>query len=328
MKTRILLPMDKAAFAQALKGSRAKHVLVVGDIMLDTYIRGRAARLSPEAPVPVVRVEKSEIHLGGAANVAANARALGIRVTLLGIVGNDAEARSIAVLAKKLGITTKLVKDRSRPTTSKTRVAVDQNHITRLDREETGPLSQAVEREMLRAIRALPNIDMVIVSDYDKGVIHARVVNALKKQCGADRIIADVKPRHAKLFKGIHTVKVNISEAEDILAKEIRGTSAATQAVRALGSLCASNIVLTRGGAGSTVFNKKTQKVSHLPTAAREVYDVSGAGDSVIAAIAAMLAAGLSLEQAAEVGNSAGGVAVGRRGTATVLPEEIIRTLD
>ncbi len=318
--------MDASTVAEALKTLRKKHLLVVGDVMLDTYIRGSVARISPEAPVPVVKVERSDLHLGGAANVAANVAALGARVTLIGVVGKDSEARSMQALARSASIRARFVVDSARPTTSKTRVAVDQNHITRLDREETGALTRATELALLRAIHALEDIDMVVVSDYDKGVVGKVLIAALKKKFGT-RILADVKPRNAALFSGIHTLKINRLEAEHLFGERIADALVAARAARSLGKRARANIVLTRGGEGITIFDKSTNKVTHAPAVAREVYDVSGAGDSVLAAIASALVAGLPLIEAAHIGNAAGAIAVSRRGTAIVSHADITEVL-
>ena len=312
---------------EALRAVRGTRVLVVGDVMLDVYIRGISERLSPEASVPVIEVGQTEEYIGGAGNAAANAAALGAQVTLVGVVGNDSQARTVRRIARAAGVRTAFVVDPKRPTTQKTRVTSHGKHVARLDREHRTSLPRRIEKEIIRTIRALPKPDMVIVSDYGKSVISAAVVSVLKKKCGVRVIVADVKPARMHLFRGVRAIKLNLPEASAILgAKRARRAGAA----RALSQKFSSSIVLTKGANGTDLYERADGKRAHLParTKTKEVRDVSGAGDTVTAVLACMLAAGADFAHAVEAANQAGGIAVARHGTAAVSTADILRSED
>ena len=303
---------------EALRAVRGTRVLVVGDVMLDVYIRGISERLSPEASVPVIEVGQTEEYIGAA---------LGAQVTLVGVVGNDSQARTVRRIARAAGVRTAFVVDPKRPTTQKTRVTSHGKHVARLDREHRTSLPRRIEKEIIRTIRALPKPDMVIVSDYGKSVISAAVVSALKKKCGVRAIVADVKPARMHLFRGVRAIKLNLPEASAILgAKRARRAGAA----RALSQKFSSSIVLTKGANGTDLYERADGKRAHLParTKTKEVRDVSGAGDTVTAVLACMLAAGADFAHAVEAANQAGGIAVARHGTAAVSTADILRSED
>ena len=304
--------------------AQTARVLIVGDLMLDAYLEGSASRISPEAPVPVVRVERERHALGGAANVAANVRALGAEAVLLGAVGNDASGRLLLEDAGAIGVDhSAVVVDGGRPTSVKTRVLVRGQQVARYDREvddEAGPETSAA---VIAALEAVPAVHAIVVEDYDKGVLTTGTIRAIL-DLAARRgipIVVDPKARNFFAYGGATVFKPNRAELEAALREPARADDAGwMESVR--DRLGCDTLVLTLGEEGMAVAAADgTHK--RIPTVARSVYDVSGAGDTVAAVLATALAAGFGVHDAATLANQAAGVQVGKAGVATVRPDEI-----
>jgi D-beta-D-heptose 7-phosphate kinase/D-beta-D-heptose 1-phosphate adenosyltransferase len=304
-----------------------RQVLVVGDVMLDEYLWGSAWRISPEAPVPVVDLDRHNFVPGGAANAAANAAGLGAAVALVGVVGEDGAAERLrsALTAHRVRAEG-LVAVPGRPTTAKTRIIAHGQHIVRVDHEERGPLPAEPEARLVGlATAGAASADACVLSDYAKGVVSARLAQALIAAAGRRGcpVVVDPKGNDFAKYQGATLVKPNLHEAGLFLRREVvtdEDVVAAGQRLReALGG---GALLLTRGAAGMTLF-LPGQGPLHIPSAAQEVYDVTGAGDTVTATLAVALAAGASLEEAARLANRAAAITVGRVGTAAVRIEEL-----
>jgi D-glycero-beta-D-manno-heptose-7-phosphate kinase len=303
-------------------------VLVVGDAMLDRFIVGRVTRISPEAPVPVVRHHSEHVRLGGAANVAHNIAALGGRPSLVGPIGADAAAALLRGQLTAAGIAdTGLVEDRHRPTTEKVRIVTERNQqVARIDYEADSDVSAEVERAIVDRIRSLSaDSRALLVSDYLKGAITRRVIEAL---IAVDRLplIVDPKVPHLDWYAGATLVTPNHLEAEAATHRPIRTDDDARAAGRELRErLRCYAVLITRGEHGMCLTAADVDGT--IPAVGREVSDVTGAGDTVAATLALALAAGATLTEAAVLANHAAGIVVGRFGPATVTPEELIASL-
>ena len=308
------------------------RILVLGDLMLDQFIRGQVSRISPEAPVPVVQVRSESFVLGGMGNVAHNLAALGACVEAIGVVGADGAGRMLLddFRAERV-LVDRIVTDPSRVTSQKCRVIAEHQQVVRFDRETPTPMSPGVERDILRALaQALPRAQAVILSDYGKGVISRRVITAAIS--GARRrgipVTVDPKIEHFGQYRGVDCITPNTAEA---WAGMRRPVQAGEQPLIALGwdirkLLKARSVLITRGPDGMSLF-ETGGRVTHIPTVAREVYDVTGAGDTVISVLTLGLAAGASPRDAAVVANHAAGVVVGKLGTAVCSVKELQETL-
>jgi D-beta-D-heptose 7-phosphate kinase/D-beta-D-heptose 1-phosphate adenosyltransferase len=299
--------------------------------MLDEYIWGAVSRISPEAPVPVVAVRSESVKVGGAANVAANVAALGGQASLVGVVGDDAAAER---LGHELGLAgvkdDSLIVDRSRLTTIKSRVVAGSQHVVRFDRESDEVIPAATRGRVLEAVQErLPGADVLLISDYAKGVVSPGLVRAalaLAARHGTP-VAVDPKVQHISLFKGVAVVAPNHHEASAAARISLRKEADLLRAGRLLlRRLKARAILITRGEHGMSLF-EVGKPVCHIPTVAREVYDVTGAGDTVMGALSMSLAAGADMRTAAAIANYAAGVVVGKRGTATVTRAELERAL-
>lgn len=306
---------------------QAKKVLVVGDIMLDEYIWGGVSRISPEAPVPVVEVQTEELRLGGAANVAANVRSLEGHPILIGVVGDDAAAERVTENLARSGIDgSGLVVDKGRPTTIKTRVIAGSQQIVRFDKEERQEVrGESLTKLFRSAEERLREVDGLIISDYGKGVIGGTLLQWLIPEAlRLNRLIAvDPKENHFPLYRGVTVITPNHKEAGIACGMEIK-TEEDLNAVglSLLSKIGTQGVLITRGAQGMRLFERGKPPVQ-IDTVAREVYDVVGAGDTVVAALTLALTAGANLEQAARISNYAAGVVVGKKGTATVTIEEL-----
>jgi D-beta-D-heptose 7-phosphate kinase/D-beta-D-heptose 1-phosphate adenosyltransferase len=307
------------------------RVLVLGDVMLDEYVWGTVSRISPEAPVPVVAVRSESLKIGGAGNVAANLAALGGQPQLVGTVGDDAAAERLRQELTRAGVKADgLVVDASRPTTIKSRVVAGSQHVVRFDRESDAPLAPAVRRQVLEQVRArLPGVDVLLISDYAKGVVGAALVRAVLAWARRLKtaVAVDPKVQHVPLFRGVTVIAPNHHEAAAaarILVRDEADLRRVGQAL--LRRLQAQAVLITRGEQGMALFEAR-RPVTHIPTFAREVYDVTGAGDTVMAVLALALAAGAPMRAAAVLANYGAGVVVGKRGTATVSRAELGRAL-
>ncbi|MEK7507727.1 MAG: PfkB family carbohydrate kinase [Patescibacteria group bacterium] len=305
-----------------------KKILVYGDVMLDLYIRGDVERISPEAPVPVIVERSREYVLGGAGNVAANIASLGGVVTLVGVVGNDAEGKIIHDVCAKFRIDARLIVERGRPTAVKARAVAKRHQLLRIDRERAGAVSKAAEEKIISRLKGLKNIDAVVVSDYAKGCVVPSIIAFIKKYFWNRKIIAGIKPAGAALYENVETVVLNLKEGNAIIGMFGDSDAVAADVVSKLSEMLKSSVVLTRGEYGITALDNKSGKISHIPTRAVEVYDVTGAGDTVLASLALMCASGAPLSLAAEIANHAAGVVVGLEGTATLTSKTLKKVLD
>jgi len=322
------LPAIAPARAQALVTAfPTASVLVVGDVMLDRFLFGRVSRISPEAPVPVVVHDRDEYRLGGAANVAHNIVALGGRALLAGVIGEDDDARSLAAeLAAHDVPATALVTVSGRRTTTKVRVVTNRNQqVARIDYEADGDLDRATEDAVMASVdRHLERAHVLLVSDYQKGVITRRVMAHLVA-CAHERslpLLVDPKVPHLDFYRGASLVTPNHTEAEAASGRRIRTAEDAREAART---------IVERAGVGGALITLGERGVwlccdgveGALPTTAREVADVTGAGDTVIATLALALAAGASVAEGAALANEAAGISVGKFGAATVSADEL-----
>jgi D-beta-D-heptose 7-phosphate kinase/D-beta-D-heptose 1-phosphate adenosyltransferase len=306
---------------------RRPRILVIGDVMCDIYLWGTVSRISPEAPVPVFESMERRPALGGAANVAANLRALGCEVSLLSVIGVDATGQEIRTLLDKQGIAAAwLVEDPSRPTTEKTRLIAHQQQMMRLDREDRSPLDNAMRHRVCEHAQALlPEVDGVVCSDYGKGLCTPGVLGPIFAQARdvGLPIIVDPKARDFSLYRGATVVKPNLAEVEQASG---RGLEDEADIEEAAAWLCrqsqADALLVTRGKDGMSLFQPQ-QAPLHIPANARDVFDVTGAGDTVIAAFSMAVLSGLSFADAALLANAAAGIVVGKVGTAVVSPVEL-----
>lgn len=314
-----------------LKKMRGRRVLVLGDIMLDEFIWGRVGRISPEAPVPVVQVTGESFHLGGAGNVAANVRSLGGTPSLAGVIGRDDAGRRIEESLGDAGIASCLeISETGRPTTVKTRVIAHSQQVVRTDREEASDLPAQTEAALIEAVRReLPSAEALVISDYQKGAVTAPLLRKVLPLARRRRVpvLVDPKRRHFRLYRGVTLVTPNQVETEQATGIPLDGEEALVAAGRRILALLACRAALvTRGEHGMSLFERGEQPV-HVPATAREVFDVTGAGDSVIATMALAIAAGATLPQAAALANCAAGVVVGKVGTAQATPQEVLAAL-
>jgi len=324
-------PLSPSVARRLLSAMRGKRVLVVGDVMLDEFVWGKVARISPEAPVPVVEVTRESFHLGGACNVAGNLRDLEGQAVVVGVVGRDPGAARLRQALADAGIEDGLAEDEARPTTVKTRIIAHHQQVVRADRERAEDIDRALEDVLLARIRlALPGCRALVLSDYQKGVLTPRLMKALLALAHRARlpVLVDPKVRHFALYRRVALITPNLLEAEQATGVRIRSDQDLERAGRAiLKTLGCGAALITRGEQGMSLFPKDARTV-HIPTAAREVYDVTGAGDTVIATLGLALAAGASLAQSAVLANYAAGVVVGKLGTATASPAEVLAAVE
>jgi D-glycero-beta-D-manno-heptose-7-phosphate kinase len=302
------------------------HVLVVGDVILDRFIVGRVARISPEAPVPVVRFESEYLRLGGAANVAHNLVALGGHVSLVGMVGIDAAATRLRDQLAAAGISAEgLIEDRNRPTTEKVRIVTERNQqVARVDYEQDADVGGDLARVLVARVRRLGvDAKVLLVSDYLKGAITRHVVEALTALKSTLRpVVIDPKIAHVPFYAGATLVTPNHHEAEAATHRRIRTDEDARQAARDFRAMArCDGVLITRGDAGMWLSHGTFEGA--IPAVAREVSDVTGAGDTVVATLALALAAGATSAEAAILANHAAGIVVGKFGPATVTPAEL-----
>ncbi len=297
------------------------RVLVVGDLMLDRYWWGEVDRISPEAPVPIVRVGQAEDRLGGAANVARNIASLGAKALLMGVIGSDQVGRELRALLVQEGIEDRLLEDPQIQTTLKLRVLGRQQQLIRLD-FEAQPTHEVLKNKQAEFRRALDAVDLVIMSDYGKGgLTHIKDLIALAREMGKP-ILVDPKGDDYDRYSGATLLTPNRSEFFQVAgrAQDEADFEHRAQALRA--KLQLAHLLVTRSEEGMTLFSA-TVPVFHVPAQAREVFDVSGAGDTVIATLAVALGAGYDMESAVRLANRAGGIVVGKLGTATLTIDEL-----
>jgi rfaE bifunctional protein kinase chain/domain len=313
--------------ADELARMAGRHIVVVGDVMIDEWIWGRVSRISPEAPVPVVAVDKHSFTLGGSGNVANNLRALGAAVTFIGVVGNDGEGERVRGMFAEIDCDTSgLLTLDDRPTTRKTRVVAHNQQVVRADWETTAPLADADRARIVAAVRsAAGKADAVVLSDYAKGLLHRDVVEAA---LAAPVVVADPKPGNVDLFAGVTCIAPNVSETARASGVAIVDDASLERAARALlERLQCRYVLVTRGEHGMSLFGSDGTR-EHIPSVARTVFDVSGAGDTVVAVLTLALAARVPVITATRLANFAAGAVVEKLGTATASPAEIIALME
>lgn len=310
-----------------LKDFEKMHLLVIGDVMLDEYVWGQATRISPEAPVPVVEVQSRTYHPGGAANTVSNIMALGAKATLLGVIGRDVPGRLLRNILTENGINTDLViATPNRPTTSKIRIIAQGQQVMRTDQEEIAPLSPALAKRMTGEVRRIVDyIDGVAVSDYNKGVINPLFMSGLLpiiRESGKP-IAADLKPVNMAYFKGVTLVTPNRVEAQAMSGIRIRDEASLREAGRTiLQKMGVGAVAITLGADGVALFGNGRDMLV-LPSVATQVYDVTGAGDTVLSVLSLCLSCKHDLADAVKLANFAAGIVVRKRGTATATAAEI-----
>jgi len=307
------------------KSRRSARVLVVGDVMLDRYWFGDVSRISPEAPVPVVKISRSEDRLGGAANVARNAAALGARVTLLSVVGRDEPGRRLDAMLRQEKITARLHRDRTIDTTVKLRVIGRQQQLLRVDFETT-PSHEILRSKLAEYARLVAGCDAVVLSDYGKGgLAHITRMISLARRHGK-LVLVDPKGEDFSRYLGASVITPNRAEFRAVAGNWGSEREFSDKAQRLRGKLKADALLVTRSEEGMTLFERGRRL--HVAAQAREVFDVSGAGDTVIATLAVMLAGGSNFSDAVRIANRAAGIVVGKFGTAVVRPEELFAKQD
>jgi D-beta-D-heptose 7-phosphate kinase/D-beta-D-heptose 1-phosphate adenosyltransferase len=312
-----------------------KRVIVLGDMMLDEFIWGRVRRISPEAPVPVVEVDRHTLALVGAGNVVSNLVRLGAGVTSIGVLGDDADADRLRGALVELGVSpVNLVVDSARPTTVKTRIIAHNQQVVRADRESSTRIGASVEERVAQSFRrAIEGADAVVVSDYGKGLLTPGLLaNVLTTAKELGMIVClDPKMRNFVHYQPVTVITPNNQEAAEASGIPIDDEQSLILAGRELlGSIDARAVLITRGEEGMALFTRGGADgalVTHIPTVAREVYDVTGAGDTVIATLALALAGGASVEEAAVLANHAAGVVVGKVGTASLTRDELLAAI-
>ena len=327
--------LDDARARELLSAFEGTRVLVVGDAFLDEYLYGDASRVSPEAPVPVVHVESETTVLGGAGNVARNVVALGADCDFCAVVGRDASGERVISLLQELGVDPAgLVVQDDRPTTHKTRVVARRQQVVRVDRERVAELPAAAVRELQGRIdAALAGADAVIAEDYDKGLLSREVGRGLMKSAGEAELPVFVDPKRTlEPFPGAALVKPNLAEAEAISGLQVSGEGGIESVGRELQKrVRGADIAITQGGEGITFFQgsgfEDDAPGVYVPTLRQEVFDVQGAGDTIIATLGLARQAGASLWEATVLANAAASVVVGKTGTATADREELLAAL-
>ena len=325
-----LPPLDERRAREIIGDFPKRQALVVGDVMLDRFIVGRVTRISPEAPVPVVRFQSEHARLGGAANVAENLTALGARVSLVGMVGADPAASRLRELLTRSGICPDfLVADSNRPTIEKLRIVTERHQqVARIDYEEDGDATGIVEQQIMHAISALLSaVDVVLVSDYLKGTITESVVHLLleAKRHGTP-VVIDPKIPHLAFYRGATLITPNHHEAEIATHCRINSDDDARRAaIKFRAQTDCDAVLITRGEHGMWLVSDAAE--GPVPAVAREVADVTGAGDTVVATLGLALSTGATLTEAATLANHAAGVVVGKFGPAAVTAEELLGTV-
>ncbi len=329
-----MLPsLTKDRAEQIIRQMRDCHIVVLGDVMLDEFLWGDVTRISPEAPVPVVDIKRESTHLGGAANVLANLLALGAQACVIGVIGDDfAGERIRSSVNDKSAMQTDglLIADNQRPTTIKTRIIAQHQMVVRADREHRTPVDAQTESRIIAVVKtALASAQALVISDYDKGVVTPRILaEVLPAAYGRMPVLIDPKMRNFDSYRPATLVTPNHHEALRLAnLEEDSDADLQTAALMIRARLICDAVLITRGDRGMMLLEGERDPV-RVETAAREVYDVTGAGDTVIATLAAALAAGASMTEAAVLANQAAGIVVGKLGTATASAEEVLASFE
>jgi len=315
------------ARAGGIDGFKGRHILVVGDLMLDEFVRGDVARISPEAPVPILEVRDRHSTPGGAANAAHNVTSLGGTVSVIGVVGADAAGDTLRELITGAGMDASgVLSDAARPTTHKTRIVARGQQVVRIDQESRAKVSDSVAKALVEKARAaVAKADGCIVSDYGKGVVSKELVRAVTEAARARNIpvVVDPKRKDFSVYEGATVVTPNLGELEVAVGGPCHTTEEIIEAGRALLPVLGGGAVLvTRGAAGMTLLEPGKEPV-HTHARAREVFDVTGAGDTVVGTLALALSVGIPLARAIEIASVAAGLVVSKVGTATVTIDEL-----
>jgi D-beta-D-heptose 7-phosphate kinase/D-beta-D-heptose 1-phosphate adenosyltransferase len=322
---------DSQVLSEGIDQFSSCRILVVGDVIMDEFLWGRVERISPEAPVPVVEVEEESLVLGGAGNVVNNIISLGGQALLCGVIGNDAMGRELIHILQKMNSPTYgLVIEDRRPTTIKTRVVAHSQQVVRVDREEREHVNEASIESITHTVKEqLDSIDAIVVADYGKGVVTRSLMDGLRSlgQGGQTILAVDPTIRNVALYKDVTLITPNNYEAQQMSGIHIEDDQSVRQAgVHLLEELGCQTVLITQGDKGMTLFEGNGE-TTQIPTVARKVFDVSGAGDTVIATFTLALAAGLTPGQAAVLANLAAGIVVGEIGTATVAASRLKEVL-
>ncbi len=325
-----MIKFTEERLKEIFKKFEGRKIAVVGDLMLDRYIWGSVHRISPEAPVPVIEVEGEDSKLGGAGNVANNIKSLGAVPLLISVVGDDREGESLFDIMSREGFNTGgIIVDKTRPTTVKTRVIAHSQHVVRIDRESKEPINYTIQERIKEII--LQNIydtSAIIIEDYNKGVVVRNLIYDIIEIANKHGIIITVDPKFDNFFeyKGVTVFKPNKREVEDVLGRKLDNDEKVVEAGKAiLERLKCEYLLLTRGEKGMTLFTRDGE-VKHIPTKARKVADVSGAGDTVISTITVALASGADIIESATLANYAAGIVVEEVGVVPVDREKLFKT--
>lgn len=325
--------LAKQRAAELVQAMRDQKIVVLGDVMLDEFVWGDVTRISPEAPVPVVDIRRESVHLGGAANVLANIVALGARACVVGVVGNDSAGQRLRASlqeASSFQTDSYLVVDEGRPSTTKTRIIAHSQLVVRADREQRTPVNGQIEARILDSLKlALQDADAFVISDYDKGVVTPSILGQiLPSAYERVPVLIDPKIRNFSHYQPASLITPNHHEALRLTNTEEDSDDGLHRAAAIIqGKLNCDAVLITRGDRGIMLLERDHDPV-YVETTAREVYDVTGAGDTVIATLAAALAAGATMLEAANLANHAAGIVVGKVGTATATAEELLATFE
>ena len=320
---------SKDALKKLIKKFKNKKILVVGDLMIDEYIWGRVSRISPEAPIPVVEVQKEDSKPGGAANVILNLVSLGAKVFAAGVTGRDDNAKRLNVYLKKEKVNmSAVVADKSRPTTVKTRVIAHHQQVVRIDKEHKTDISSVTARNIIRRIsKLMKKMDAVIFSDYDKGLLTVFLVDGIMNRAKNKIVTVDPKPDNVEIFRDVTLISPNKKEASEASGIQITSEEDVLSASKILQDITNSKaILITRGEEGMSLYEGGSMR--SVPTVAREVFDVTGAGDTVISVVTLALACGASFDEAAVLSNIAAGEVVAEVGVVTLTPKELEEAVD
>ena len=325
--------LSKQAQLKAAAALQGRKVCIIGDLMLDHYMIGTVERISPEAPVPVVRVTREDRLLGGAGNVARNVAALGGKPLLFGCTGDDPEGAALVRMCAEAGIESRILKDKARPTTRKTRIIAHTQQVVRVDSEQPDPLPEPLLDEMFSKLsKILPEFPVIVLSDYGKGIISrglmGRLMDLLAPLPQRPLVLVDPKPVNYDLYQGVDLLTPNTKEAGEGAGLPAKGRDGVLAAGRALFKrLRCKHLLVTLGAEGMALF-ESPEVVRHIPTVAQKVFDVTGAGDTVIATLALGLAAGLDLITASVLANHAAGLVVAQVGAATASALELAQAVE